>query len=98
MIKNNIALTLIFASTITCNSQVIQLRNSPNAVRDALKRIDILDSLAYHYIDVDNKIAEIYSCKAFQLSTELGDTLRIIISARILGSIYRRTNRIDSAL
>jgi hypothetical protein len=74
MVKKNIAVVLIFASTFTCNRQIIQLQKSSGAP-EVLKRIDTLDSIAYQYIDVNNKRAKMYSSRALQLSREVGDTV-----------------------
>jgi tetratricopeptide (TPR) repeat protein len=62
------------------------------------KKYEILYKIAYEQFDVDNIEAEQFANEAHTLALELGDSLFITKSGRILGQLIRRTNQPERAI
>ena len=63
-----------------------------------LEKYDLVFKVAYELFDVDNHEAVVYANEAHQLALEIGDSLQITKSGRILGQLLRRVDKPDDAI
>ncbi len=61
-------------------------------------RYNLTFGVAYELFDVDNHEAVLYAEQAYILARELGDSLRITKSGRLLGQLLRRVDELDEAI
>jgi hypothetical protein len=61
-------------------------------------KIDLLYSLAYEFIDVNNPVALEYAELGLKLATDRGDSLRMVRTGRLEASALRRLEKIDSSI
>ncbi len=61
-------------------------------------KYDLTFKVAYELFDVNNQEAVLYAKQAYGLSLELGDSLQITKSGRLLGQLLRRVDRLDEAI
>ena len=66
--------------------------------KDQSVQFEILYSLGYEYIDVDNSLALQYGRKAYDLAVSKGDSLGMVKSTRVMGAALRRLERICDAI
>ena len=58
----------------------------------------LIFNVAYELFDVDNQQAVLYANQAYQLALEIGDSLKITKSGRVLGQLLRRVDHSDEAI
>lgn len=62
------------------------------------KSYPLLWGLAYELYDVNNPEAVFYARRAHEVALQMGDSLQIVKSGRILGQLLRRVNRLEESI
>jgi signal transduction histidine kinase len=101
---NTIARCLFFCSVLSflnADSQSLTKIDSLKSLisqTDGQRKIDVFYEIIYEYIDVDNAQALLYAGEAFELSSKIGDSLRMVRIGRLKASALRRLDRINEAI
>lgn len=69
-----------------------------NLVDSKADQFEVMYSLGYEYIDLDNVAALEYGKKAYNIAEGRADSAQMVRSVRIMGSAYRRLGRIQDAI
>jgi len=95
---------LLLVSSILCQAQSVSkvdsLKSLLNSQREEVdeRSLELLLDLAYELIDVDNDQALLYARKAWNMSSELKDSLRMVKAGRYEGLILRKLDKMNEAI
>lgn len=95
-----VAVLLVLLSLNFCAFGQLNVDSLKNLLgeQSGAKRLDLLYTITYELIDVNNEDALRYANEGLTLATQAGDSLRMVQISRLLGSTLRRMDRLDQAI
>ncbi len=95
--KFNFTIAIVLMAISSWGQKIDSLKSLLQS-KDGLNSFNVLYSLAYEYIDVDDELALYYSSEAYKIAKNYGDSLGIVKAGRIKSLAQGRLGVLDSSL